>query len=294
MRWRWVAGLGFLSCPRLTGFLGRQVRDPFALISHFLIITARGLPIKHTVKCWRPRFLIRCSIFLTVSKLTDFFVLGLYWHCMVDGMRLHHHDEKNVYLGFHTSKIYLHCFYALTQAKLRSDQHFSNAEVSSQRQYLYFPQWLIFGYRAEGMPSSLLCSNTLDRSRTWTLYGRQMPSNFWPTKMVPFMGSKFARTVVSCPRFLVSKLCWHVVVLKEIPKCEYVQSHFIKGMTEVATRLGRYVGPKAEQLGLVAPGLKYNTGFGFKMGLEVGAATAGSFHGMHVSISHVGIGMSVR
>jgi tricarballylate dehydrogenase len=48
--------------------------------------------------------------------------------------------------------------------------------------------------------------------------------------------------------------------------------------------MGRYVGPRAEQLGLVAPGLKYNTGFGLKMGLEVGAATAGSFHGLHVGV----------
>jgi hypothetical protein len=112
--------------------------------------------------------------------------------------------------------------------------------------------------------------------------------------MVPFLGSKFARTVVSCPRFLVSKLCWHVVVSKEIPKCEYVQSHVIRGITEAATRLGKYVGPTAEQLGLVAPGLKYNTGFGLKMGLEVGAATAGSFHGLHVSVSDVGIGISDR
>lgn len=85
-----------------------------------------------------------------------------------------------------------------------------------------------------------------------------------------------------------------MVVSKEIPKCEYVQNHVIRGITEVATRLGRYVGPRAEQLGLVAPGLKYNTGFGLKMGLEVGAATAGSFHGIHVSASHVGIGISVR
>lgn len=48
--------------------------------------------------------------------------------------------------------------------------------------------------------------------------------------------------------------------------------------------MARYVGPRAEQLGLVAPGLKYNTGFGLKMGLEVGAATAGSLHGLHVSV----------
>ncbi|CDM33124.1 Fumarate reductase/succinate dehydrogenase flavoprotein, N-terminal [Penicillium roqueforti FM164] len=48
--------------------------------------------------------------------------------------------------------------------------------------------------------------------------------------------------------------------------------------------LGRYVGPRADQLGLVAPGLKYNTGFGLKMGLQVGAATAGSFHGLHCEL----------
>jgi hypothetical protein len=85
-----------------------------------------------------------------------------------------------------------------------------------------------------------------------------------------------------------------VVVSKEIPRCEYVQSHFVRTITEVATRLGRYVGPRAEQLGLIAPGLRYNTGFGLKMGLEVGAATAGSFHGLHVSVSHLEIGISVR
>ncbi|KAJ5144388.1 hypothetical protein N7526_001896 [Penicillium atrosanguineum] len=48
--------------------------------------------------------------------------------------------------------------------------------------------------------------------------------------------------------------------------------------------LGRYVGSRAEQLGLVAPGLKYNTGFGLTMGLQVGAATAGSFHGLHCEL----------
>lgn len=50
------------------------------------------------------------------------------------------------------------------------------------------------------------------------------------------------------------------------------------------TRLGRYVGPRTEHLELIAPGLKYNTGFGLKMGLEVGAATAGSMSGMHCEL----------
>lgn len=40
----------------------------------------------------------------------------------------------------------------------------------------------------------------------------------------------------------------------------------------IVGRLGRYVGPRTEHLELIAPGLKYNTGFGLKMGLEVGAA----------------------
>lgn len=48
--------------------------------------------------------------------------------------------------------------------------------------------------------------------------------------------------------------------------------------------LGRYVGPRTEHLELIAPGLKYNTGFGLKMGLEVGAATAGSLSGMHCEL----------
>ncbi|KAJ4524934.1 hypothetical protein HRR78_003081 [Exophiala dermatitidis] len=45
--------------------------------------------------------------------------------------------------------------------------------------------------------------------------------------------------------------------------------------------LAKYVGPRTEHLELIAPGLKYNTGFGLRMGLEVGAAVAGSMSGMH-------------
>jgi len=48
--------------------------------------------------------------------------------------------------------------------------------------------------------------------------------------------------------------------------------------------LGKYVGPRTEHLELIAPGLKYNTGFGLKMGLEVGAAVAGSMSGMHCEL----------
>ncbi|ETI26064.1 hypothetical protein G647_02841 [Cladophialophora carrionii CBS 160.54] len=48
--------------------------------------------------------------------------------------------------------------------------------------------------------------------------------------------------------------------------------------------LGKYVGPRTEHLELIAPGLKYNTGFGLRMGLEVGAATAGSMSGMHCEL----------
>jgi hypothetical protein len=49
-------------------------------------------------------------------------------------------------------------------------------------------------------------------------------------------------------------------------------------------RLGRYVGPRTEHLELIAPGLKYNTGRGLQMALEVGAATAGSMSGMHCEL----------
>ncbi|KAL6241618.1 hypothetical protein RBB50_011399, partial [Rhinocladiella similis] len=48
--------------------------------------------------------------------------------------------------------------------------------------------------------------------------------------------------------------------------------------------MARYVGPKTELLPLLAPGLKHNTGFGLKMGLEVGAAVAGSLSGMHCEL----------
>lgn len=48
--------------------------------------------------------------------------------------------------------------------------------------------------------------------------------------------------------------------------------------------LGRYIGPRTEHLELIAPGLKYNTGRGLQMALEVGAATAGSMSGMHCEL----------
>ncbi|KAK5169275.1 succinate dehydrogenase/fumarate reductase flavoprotein subunit [Cryomyces antarcticus] len=45
--------------------------------------------------------------------------------------------------------------------------------------------------------------------------------------------------------------------------------------------LAKYVGGKTVDLPLIAPGLVYNRGAGLKMGLSVGAATAGSFDGTH-------------
>ncbi|KAL1873874.1 hypothetical protein Daus18300_003746 [Diaporthe australafricana] len=48
--------------------------------------------------------------------------------------------------------------------------------------------------------------------------------------------------------------------------------------------LARYVGPRTEHLELIAPGLKYNTGRGLQMALDIGAATAGSMSGMHCEL----------
>lgn len=48
--------------------------------------------------------------------------------------------------------------------------------------------------------------------------------------------------------------------------------------------LARYIGPNSHKLPLIAPGLKYNTGAGLRMALEVGAGTAGSFDGMHCEL----------
>lgn len=82
--------------------------------------------------------------------------------------------------------------------------------------------------------------------------------------------------------------CWHAVVLRAIARCEAETGIPRLGLAD-DSRLARYVGPRTEHLELIAPGLKYNTGFGLKMGLEVGAATAGSMNGMHVSgpLGHV-------
>ena len=48
--------------------------------------------------------------------------------------------------------------------------------------------------------------------------------------------------------------------------------------------LARYIGNRTHDLPLIAPGLVHNTGLGLQMALEVGAATAGSFDGMHCEL----------
>ncbi|KAG4438700.1 hypothetical protein IFR05_005827 [Cadophora sp. M221] len=48
--------------------------------------------------------------------------------------------------------------------------------------------------------------------------------------------------------------------------------------------LAKYIGNNTHSLPLIAPGLKYNTGAGITMALEVGAGTAGSFDGMHCEL----------
>jgi tricarballylate dehydrogenase len=48
-----------------------------------------------------------------------------------------------------------------------------------------------------------------------------------------------------------------------------------------AEMMTQYVGPKACDLKLIAPGVKYNRGAGIKMAMEIGAGTAGQFDGIH-------------
>jgi len=50
-----------------------------------------------------------------------------------------------------------------------------------------------------------------------------------------------------------------------------------------AEMLTQYVGPKACDLKLIAPGIKYNRGAGLRMAMEIGAGTAGQFDGMHAA-----------
>lgn len=51
-----------------------------------------------------------------------------------------------------------------------------------------------------------------------------------------------------------------------------------EGNPEMMTQ---YVGPKACDLKLIAPGIKYNRGAGIKMAMDMGAGTAGQFDGIH-------------
>lgn len=48
--------------------------------------------------------------------------------------------------------------------------------------------------------------------------------------------------------------------------------------------LAKYVGRRTHELPLIAPGIAHNKGAGLNMALEVGAATAGSFDGMHCEL----------
>ncbi|PCG89753.1 Hypothetical protein PENO1_094780 [Penicillium occitanis (nom. inval.)] len=146
------------------------------------------------------------------------------------GMKLHHHDEKNVYLGFHT------------------DQHFSSAEGGGYAIILALLEHI------RSFPNVDIIWETnaeqLLTHENGTIYGVKVRKNSG----------------------LLSKIFGKQVMLA------------CGGFEGNPEMLGRYVGPRAEQLGLIAPGLRYNTGFGLKMGLEVGAATAGSFHGLHCEL----------
>ncbi|GAM33336.1 hypothetical protein TCE0_004f00162 [Talaromyces pinophilus] len=146
------------------------------------------------------------------------------------GMKLHHHDEKNVYLGFHTDQNFSSAEgggYAIILALLEHIRSFPNVDIiweTNAEQLLTHENGTIYGVKVR-KNSGLLSK----------IFGKQV--------------------MLACGGF--------------------------EGNPEM---LGRYVGPRAEQLGLIAPGLRYNTGFGLKMGLEVGAATAGSFHGLHCEL----------
>ena len=51
--------------------------------------------------------------------------------------------------------------------------------------------------------------------------------------------------------------------------------------------LSKYVGNKVTTLPLIAPGLVHNKGRGLVMGIDAGAATAGSFDGIHCELVDV-------
>ena len=46
----------------------------------------------------------------------------------------------------------------------------------------------------------------------------------------------------------------------------------------------KHIGPRTNELPLIAPSLKYNEGTGLNMALEVDTSTAGSFDGMHCKL----------
>ncbi|WP_448809915.1 FAD-binding protein [Agromyces bauzanensis] len=56
------------------------------------------------------------------------------------------------------------------------------------------------------------------------------------------------------------------------------------GFEGSAEALTKYVGPRATQMRPVVPGIAHNVGDGLRMGMELGAATAGQFDQLHVQL----------
>lgn len=78
--------------------------------------------------------------------------------------------------------------------------------------------------------------------------------------------------------------CWLVEVGSSLVHHRRVVVICLIGFEGNREMLAKYVGKNTHALPLVAPGLKYNTGAGITMALEVGAGTAGSFDGMHCEL----------
>ena len=137
-----------------------------------------------------------------------------------------------------------------------------------------------------GTPSSKLSSDTCPSLTTVTLCGRLVSLTYSDMclvgrKLTPFAAAEklITNDVGEMTGVKVRKADGrlHKVMGKNV----MLACGGFEGNREM---LAKYVGPRTTDLPLIAPGLKYNTGAGLNMALEVGAGTAGSFEGIHCEL----------
>lgn len=166
------------------------------------------------------------------------------------GVKLNHHDEPNVLLEFNTKQHFVSPEgggYAIIKSLFDHIQKFNNVDLiweTMAEKLLTGEEGEVCGVKVRGSSGKME-----------NIYGK--------------------RVMLACGGFEGNKE-------QSVPPTQ--DAYYYTRQVPTKSRLARYVGPRTEQLELIAPGLKYNTGRGLQMALDVGSAVAGSMSGMHCEL----------